>query len=366
MPADYVSTVSQLTAREPSRKSSKKAVEPDRKDRSRHKVGLDCTCSFRGGALRRGADRGVDGKAARLQWIWQQCLGPYQRSDPARLRFWSLQAKSRLLSPVNHLRRYRRAWTNHGTETGAVGGRIGFLFVCNFQGNSRRIPSSRAATQRCALGGVKISSDETPLARTGPAGKVRFLRLFSALSPRGFTSRIISCGGCSQKLRIPKIRNNVRVTCPACKHQAVVEAAHLRLSGTFPVDWLQRHRIAVGIFLAFIASILDALGIASHRAAESRLAPYRLKTELSPRDGYAWMRLGEAYAAEKRFRDAEKALEKAVALGQSMALPSARQFLSRSRQIPPGCPLFRTGTFLQGSWGYLCSHWRSNECQKSL
>jgi tetratricopeptide (TPR) repeat protein len=141
-------------------------------------------------------------------------------------------------------------------------------------------------------------------------------RLFS---PRNVILKVIICGRCSQKLRIPRTNKTIRVTCPACKHQVVVEA-HSGRALMFPFDWLQRHRIAAAICVGLIASILIALGIAFRRASETRLAPYRLRTELLPRDGHAWTRLGDAYATEKRIPDAEKAFKKAISLGDSVGL----------------------------------------------
>src|SRR5438445_6735499 len=46
------------------------------------------------------------------------------------------------------------------------------------------------------------------------------------LSPRNLTSKVITCRQCSQKLRIPRTKKTIRVTCPNCKHQTLVEAAH--------------------------------------------------------------------------------------------------------------------------------------------
>jgi len=44
-------------------------------------------------------------------------------------------------------------------------------------------------------------------------------RLVVARTP---ASDVILCGGCSQKLRVPKIDKRVRITCPKCKRRTVI------------------------------------------------------------------------------------------------------------------------------------------------
>jgi hypothetical protein len=50
------------------------------------------------------------------------------------------------------------------------------------------------------------------------------LRIFvrRLLVARTLASNTIFCGGCSQKLRVPKISRRIRVTCPRCKRQTVI------------------------------------------------------------------------------------------------------------------------------------------------
>lgn len=101
----------------------------------------------------------------------------------------------------------------------------------------------------------------------------------------------------------------------------------------FSINWLQRRRTVAAVCVGVIASVSIALIIASHRASETRLAPYRLRTELSPRDGYAWVQLGKAYAAEKRFHDAEKAFKKAISLGETLALHDLGRFYRENGRL---------------------------------
>ena len=39
---------------------------------------------------------------------------------------------------------------------------------------------------------------------------------------RTFASRVLSCRGCGQQLRVPNLNRVVRVTCPRCKRQTVI------------------------------------------------------------------------------------------------------------------------------------------------